>query len=160
MKIVVYQLDVANPIDFLRRLLDVLEVDAYISFEGDLSAGKTVEFENALYKPFGKLRRNTIWSSTKHNYLIVPLTETNRRKVRDSYLDLVGIASRVWHIEVIENGKFVLGAYDNFGHGCTALRQEAGEGLQIDKMISDGVISEAEIVEVETTDRRLTWRWS
>jgi len=121
----------------LLALMEELEGNAHISFEGNLRALRLSGLPGASFQPTSTLKRNTL--QPEQDFLVLPLEAASGKKI---YAALGGIIPKtVLHVQVEKNGTLQFGAYDRFHPECiffgTAIRQEL-----IDLLVSGGVLSQ------------------
>jgi hypothetical protein len=107
-----------------------IDGDASMSMEGDLSRCSFDELNDIRNEPDGPLQKNTLWvSSGRHDFVVIPLNEANRKKVIRSILPRIGVRNYVWHFEIAKNDIKIFGSYDRFYPECVWLDRNIGEGI-------------------------------
>ncbi len=142
----VFNVNVSKPIDFLNRLILHIEGDAVMSMEGDLGRCSFDQLEGYKPEPVPPLKKNTLWSTGRHDFAAIPLNETNRRIVIENILPRVGVRNHVDHIEIAQNGIKIFGSYDNFHPECVWLDSSIGEGI-LPAMLNERIILSYELKE-------------
>jgi hypothetical protein len=144
----VLSIQVRMPIEFLSRLIAHIEGDAIMSMEGDLSRCSFDEIEGYQTEAVGPLKKITLWSTGRHDFAIMPISQTNRSKIIESILPRIGVKSHVWHIEIAQNGIKLFGAYDSFDPECVVLDHRMGEGI-LETMRNEGIIHSYKLIEAD-----------
>lgn len=119
----------------LLAIMEELEGDAHISFEGDLRALGLTGYPGISEQPTAVLKRNTTWP--KQDFVVIPLESSASKKIMTA---LGGTVPRVLlHIQIEKNGVLEFGAYDNFHPECiffgSAVRQATIESLVANEII-------------------------
>jgi hypothetical protein len=95
-------------------LMEALEGNAHISFEGNLRSLPLSSYPGASSEPTDALKRNTLWP--KQDFVVVPLEPSSSTEI---YAALGGVIPRtVRHVQIEKDGVLQFGAYDNFHPEC------------------------------------------
>lgn len=98
----------------LLALMEELEGNAHISFEGNLRSLPLLSYPGASSEPTDALKRNTLWP--KQDFVVAPLERASGKKI---YAVLGGVVPRtVLHVQIEKDGVLQFGAYDNFHPEC------------------------------------------
>ncbi len=98
----------------LLALMEELEGNAHVSFEGNLRSLPLLSYPGASSEPTDALKRNTLWP--KQDFVIAPLEPSSGKKI---YAALGGVVPRtVRHVQIEKDGVLQFGAYDNFHPEC------------------------------------------
>jgi hypothetical protein len=119
----------------LLAMMEELEGDAHISFEGDLRALALTGCPGSSEQPTAVLKRSTVWP--KLDFVVIPLESSAGKKIIAA---LGGTVPRtVLHIQIEKRGVLEFGAYDNFHPECiffgSAVRQATIESLAANEII-------------------------
>ena len=98
----------------LLAVMEELEGDSHVSFEGDLRDLALSGYPGASQQPTEALRRSTTWP--KQDFIVVPLEPFSGKKIMAA---LGGsVPKTVLHIQIEKRGVLEFGAYDNFHPEC------------------------------------------
>jgi hypothetical protein len=144
----VFCIQVRKPIEFLSRLMTHIAGDIVMSMEGDLSRCSFDELEGCKTEPVQPLKKITLLATGRHDFIVVFLNETNRKKLIESILPRIGLRTHVWHIEIAQNGMKVFGSYDNFNPECVWLDKSLGNEI-VQALLNEKIISNFELQELD-----------
>ena len=126
---------VRNKSQLLLAMMEELEGDAHVSFEGDLRTLRLSSYPGASDEPTAALKRNTTWP--KQGFIVVPLEPYSGKKIITALGGAVPKA--VLHVQIEKGGALQFGAYDRFHPECiffgSAVRSELVESL-----VSKGIL--------------------
>jgi hypothetical protein len=98
----------------LLALMEELEGNAHVSFEGNLRSLLLLTYPGASSEPTDVLNRNTRWPI--QDFVVAPLELSSSKKI---YAALGGVVPRtVLHVQIEKNGVLQFGAYDDFHPEC------------------------------------------
>ena len=105
---------VRNKGQLLLALMEELEGNAHVSFEGNLRSLPLSNYPDVSSEPTIALKRNTLWP--KQDFTVVPLERSSSKKI---YAALGGVVPKtILHIQIEKNGVLEFGAYDSFHPEC------------------------------------------
>jgi hypothetical protein len=119
----------------LSAMMEELEGEAHISFEGDLRALALTSYPGASQQPTDVLKRGTVWP--KQDFIVIPLAPSVGKQI----IAALGgtVPATVLHIQIEKRGVLEFGAYDNFHPECiffgTAVSQATVESLLASEII-------------------------
>ena len=114
-----------------------LGVGGQLSLEGDLSKLDASMKLIGSSEESSKLRRHTI--SPRQDFVILPLDDESIQLIEKRVLHLVGLRSRVIHVQIEQAGKLVFGSYDNFHRDCVWVSEVVGVDL-LERMVTEFVL--------------------
>ena len=98
----------------LLALMEQLEGNAHVSFEGNLRSVRLSSYPGVSFEPTSALKRNTLWP--KQDFAVIPLERSSSKEI---YAELGGVVPKVvLHVQIEKNGLLEFGAYDNFHPEC------------------------------------------
>ena len=113
----------------LLALMEALEGNAHVSFEGDLRSLALSSYPGVSSHPTDALKRNTLLPN--QDFLVVPLDPSSSKRIYAALGDVV--SKTVLHVQIEKDGVLQFGAYDNFHPECIffggAVSQELVESL-------------------------------
>lgn len=119
----------------LLAMMEELEGDAHVSFEGNLSGLRLASFPDASQEPTAVLKRNTL--QPKQDFVVIPLKLSTGKKIIAA---LGGTVPRaILHVQIERRGVLEFGAYDCFHPECIFF----GRGIskaRIEALVADGVL--------------------
>src|SRR5579862_3306654 len=119
----------------LLALMEALEGDAHISFEGDLRSLPVSRHPGASPEPTAALKRNTLWP--KEDFIVVPLELSSSKRI---YAVLGGaVPKTVLHIQIEKSGALQFGAYDGFHPECIFFGSAVKPEL-VESLVSRGIL--------------------
>ncbi len=136
-----YYLDVRRPVPFMSSLVEAFCGDAHMSLEGDLSNLHWKGHRRVDPRIEVLLRRQTIWP--KQDYAVLPLEEETLLEIKERVLPVVGLAEKVFHVQIEQRRELVFGAYDEFSAGCVWVTRRVGSEF-LDRLKKDGCLASYE----------------
>ncbi len=119
----------------LLALMDELEGNAHVSFEGDLRSLPLLSYPGASSEPTDALKRNTVWP--KQDFVVAPLELSSSKKI---YAALGGVVPKtVLHVQIEKNGVLQFGAYDNFHPQCIYFGSAVASQL-LESLVSNDIL--------------------
>ena len=116
-------------------LMDELEGNAHVSFEGDLRSLPLLSYPGASSEPTDALKRNTVWP--KQDFVVAPLELSSSKKI---YAALGGVVPKtVLHVQIEKNGVLQFGAYDNFHPQCIYFGSAVASQL-LESLVSNDIL--------------------
>src|SRR5215470_5043673 len=99
---------IRNKGQLLLAMMEELEGDAHVSFEGDLRTLRLSSYPDVSDEPTAALKRNTIWP--EQGFIVVPLEPHSGKKIMAALGGVVPKA--VIHVQIEKSGVLQFGAYD------------------------------------------------
>ena len=100
----------------MKTVIGLLEDQANLSLEGDLSSLEKINIEVSTDKETPVLKRQTIWP--KFDFAIIEINENNKERIINHLFPQIGLKNKVFHVQIEKDGELILGAYDNFHPEC------------------------------------------
>jgi hypothetical protein len=119
----------------LLALMEELEGNAHVSFEGNLRSLPLLRYPGASSEPSDALKRNTIWPI--QDFVVAPLELSSSKKI---YAALGGVVPRtVIHVQIEKDGVLQFGAYDNFHPECIFFGSAVASQL-LESLVSNDIL--------------------
>lgn len=114
-----YLIDVKDKAAFLKAIFSKFPSEKnFLSLEGNFQCFDFIENKSTFETPI--LQRQTL--SPLLDFVVFPLTKQNTQKFcHDLILNPLFLEERIIHLQIENQGKLLLGAYDYFAPECTIL---------------------------------------
>jgi|SRR5215467_751495 len=119
----------------LLALMEELEGNAHVSFEGSLRSLPLASYPGICSEPTEALKRNTLWP--KQDFVAIPLDASSSKKIFAALGG--GVPKSVLHVQIEKNGVLEFGAYDNFHPECIFFGSAVTNRL-LESLVSKNII--------------------
>ena len=133
-----YNIIVAKKAKLLEIVVEGYCDKASLYIEGDLSQLQVAKL--GVSKEVGRI---TIYP--KQQSVTIFISEATKPLISKYIIAMAGVSTRIFHIEIIQEGSVVFASYDTFAEGCVSITADV-EANFLQELVSAGVIKSYSLV--------------